>query len=98
PLVLHSFPTRRSSDLRFHADLINAQTGDFGYPRAHRLPIRSDLGRFSNDRAIDVVDERATFPKRARGMREEQGRIRTFPACIGGDRKSTRLNSSHVKI
>src|SRR5690606_40297532 len=73
PRNLHSFPTRRSSDLlAFQKQLfelprirvVEAQSGDFG-----------DHGRMRDDACAEAALHQ--FPQR--------------------DRKSTRLNSSHVK-
>src|SRR5207302_9945251 len=61
---LHSFPTRRSSDLR-------------------------DRPRQGGQAARDGHHRRDHSNKRRRGPR---------PAATARDRKSTRLNSSHVKI
>src|SRR5690606_41443751 len=70
---LHSFPTRRSSDLDVHADLL----GLAGMARRGALVDHAHAGRL-------------------------QGRQVLARVVAGGlddlDRKSTRLNSSHVKI
>src|SRR5207253_8941517 len=72
---LHSFPTRRSSDLP-------------------RLPV--DVGRdaAAGGRGLDV------FPERACRAGEADARVCDLGdgAVVLGDRKSTRLNSSHVAI
>src|SRR5439155_23874001 len=68
PQNLHSFPTRRSSDL-----------GDHDLRRRH---VRA-----------------AVRPGGARGDRGRRGRRRDADhVLLGEDRKSTRLNSSHVAI
>src|SRR5690606_42080410 len=69
PRRLHSFPTRRSSDLPFFRE-DNASAPDGG---RHQ-------GRHAGD-----------------GARRQDRLLGVSPACQQ-DRKSTRLNSSHVKI
>src|SRR5207302_11211792 len=71
---LHSFPTRRSSDL--DGDRPDAAQDDRRRRRRHGGWLRD--GRDQPDR-----------PERP---------ARAVPAQAGRDRKSTRLNSSHVKI
>src|SRR5437868_11645137 len=71
---VHSFPTRRSSDLRERV-----------------LPFLSACGRFS----ARVAD----YEKFAAVVRLlDAGCIASRGACATADRKSTRLNSSHVSI
>src|SRR5690606_41836253 len=76
---LHSFPTRRSSDLGGVGEReAHPQSADQdARPRA-RVPSSCGVGRVQ---------------RLQRGVDEEPLR-----APVGGDRKSTRLNSSHVKI
>src|SRR5207248_6441331 len=91
---LHSFPTRRSSDLIRLVDVV-------ARARDARLPVDDDL----------VADEPAF--QRGRQGEERRGRIaarvRDQPRAadpiagqlgqaVDGDRKSTRLNSSHRTI
>src|SRR5690606_41952828 len=72
PLALHSFPTRRSSDLQ-----------------PHRRPARAGQGRARRDH-----HQRGPRPAPPGG-----GAAGPVPGQAGDrDRKSTRLNSSHVKI
>src|SRR5207302_5782332 len=71
PTPLHSFPTRRSSDLTVPPAQADSQRLE-----AVRLRSRSDEARSAN------------APRAARRPLVRRGR----------DRKSTRLNSSHVKI
>src|SRR5439155_16970608 len=70
---LHSFPTRRSSDLR---------RGVAGVRRA--------AARGAVRRALGVVH--------VGGSRERRGGLRHVRQLLRQDRKSTRLNSSHVAI
>src|SRR5437868_8704597 len=71
---LHSFPTRRSSDLWTEA---NSGTADAAGPSNDKVYLSPD-GTLANATLL------ATTPHRG-GQQ-------------GGDRKSTRLNSSHVSI
>src|SRR5207253_5533459 len=93
PLAPHSFPTRRSSDL-----LLAALTDGEDFELLFTVPSRF---------AVPLVDQwKAKFPevklscigktitKPGLFLRDEKG-IRGFNAQ---DRKSTRLNSSHVAI
>src|SRR5207249_11964826 len=86
---LHSFPTRRSSDL---------DDGALGVSKPHRL---RELGRHRLERDADpaalhppAVDElRGDALDHVGGDREADAL-----ATWSRDRKSTRLNSSHVSI
>src|SRR5690606_42130065 len=83
PLALHSFPTRRSSDLADRDDHRRR------LPPARGARARRGGGRDRAERRL------AAAPARRRdraGCSVPRGDRR------GGDRKSTRLNSSHVKI
>src|SRR5207249_7521536 len=84
-LYLHSFPTRRSSDL--------VPTGSHG-----RCGARRSHGAALPDRAHPhshrAVSDAALLPARAPRRRLADGRSRNREQ----DRKSTRLNSSHVSI
>src|SRR5690606_41512935 len=77
---LHSFPTRRSSDL--------LGSSGAAVPFALPVPVDGAQRSFPHGRPLQSV----------RLLRGAARRIlRTGPARRG-DRKSTRLNSSHVKI
>src|SRR5207249_10541227 len=76
---LHSFPTRRSSDLARSADPTRVQQGEPG-GRAHPHP------------RPDVADAAAAASRGSRGHPARPEDLGTL------DRKSTRLNSSHVSI
>src|SRR5690606_41545441 len=80
-LYLHSFPTRRSSDLTFSSSVRRAST----VAAAATAPARTNL------------PAPMTFPCRrcvcCPCVREGRASV-----LLGVDRKSTRLNSSHVKI
>src|SRR5690606_41018316 len=87
-LDLHSFPTRRSSDLIFY--LID-------------LPADLVVDRLLHElEAVQVLDlapraqRRAGFAHRDVGVAAEAAFLHV--AVADADRKSTRLNSSHVKI
>src|SRR5207253_10876993 len=81
PPYLHSFPTRRSSDL----------------PRISRRHRHRDLCRRERDAADAEAQRRAARRHHAR-VRRRCGRSRRALRASGRDRKSTRLNSSHVAI
>src|SRR5690606_42165630 len=85
PRDLPSFPTRRSSDLR--AGTVHAQTlGHDDHPP-----------RLLRDRGGDPHVRHHLGDGSVGGPREPvRGSCRSRPRT--GDRKSTRLNSSHVKI
>src|SRR5206468_10587525 len=96
PGVLHSFPTRRSSDLI---------VGQFAIARGGAVEERADVGiaiRRAEPRcALDVARARVAGPIEQLVPDEERDAERA--AGIPGrrldpDRKSTRLNSSHDQI
>src|SRR5690606_40891203 len=82
---LHSFPTRRSSDLSSHVTQGPALT-DPHQPRLEEQPRAQGLEHRIDEGAVDPR-ERGGALERAAGSRRDRP-----------DRKSTRLNSSHVKI
>src|SRR5699024_12348926 len=72
---LHSFPTRRSSDL-VKSSTVNSSKSSFS-------KVNESLSdKFSNSPILSVIN----------------GPSSTMAFGIGSDRKSTRLNSSHVSI
>src|SRR5690606_42070835 len=79
-LYLHSFPTRRSSDLD------TAYVGDFNRYRYSRAFATTNVLRYIKHRSTDSCHVEFS-------SRWCIGTSRTYQ-----DRKSTRLNSSHVKI
>src|SRR5690606_39368895 len=90
--ALHSFPTRRSSDLCKDAR-IDAEAHAFATPR--RLTLLATLAQSQKD-----LEEVRTGPPMPAAFRDGQPTKAAsgFAAGQGVDRKSTRLNSSHVKI
>src|SRR5439155_23872116 len=74
PFVLHSFPTRRSSDL----------VHDLNPLAVGRDPLR------------DVADDRDPIAERDHERAQVEHDRAAFGADDRADRKSTRLNSSHV--
>src|SRR5690606_40674568 len=85
------FPTRRSSDLRVSTDTLNFDE--------HRVPARNEERHVRERRGLRLEQGRQQVAFEV--MHPEGGqlpRIGQRPAERGtGDRKSTRLNSSHVK-
>src|SRR5207249_6394434 len=94
-LALHSFPTRRSSDLNF------GMAHPEGYRKAMRL---MRLAAKFGAPVITLVDTPGAYP----GLgAEERGQAEAIASSLIEmaslktpiiDRKSTRLNSSHVSI
>src|SRR5207249_10121922 len=86
---LHSFPTRRSSDLNIKC--FSASVSDRAQPSALRLPwgLAGDLAERSFPSSFELwfVSEKANH------IRTPELVCKTM-----SDRKSTRLNSSHVSI
>src|SRR5690606_41130594 len=87
---LHSFPTRRSSDLgadrrRPEAPLLIPDHELFGGKNAERFPDRACAHVEFSSQRVDMD---------ARSRRQGPGKYHLADL----DRKSTRLNSSHVKI
>src|SRR5207249_11994504 len=80
---LHSFPTRRSSDL-FHAEQL-------AFEQQER-PELSAFGRDLNDHGLAGMRHKTLHSRH-----ELIGQLRVLPPPRR-DRKSTRLNSSHVSI
>src|SRR5439155_16327232 len=94
---LHSFPTRRSSDLKANPDLIVAQG---------ICEVCSPYTREIN-RAVEILDGKPQVlildPKNLDDILEnviqvgnKVNKIREAQDFVARDRKSTRLNSSHV--
>src|SRR5207249_5028612 len=96
PLSLHSFPTRRSSDL-WVVVLPNGRPGGDADPELPReLPAMVKVGHgVQNARQLPGI----VLPVRFRPARNvRQIHVRPAVHRLAGDRKSTRLNSSHVSI
>src|SRR5690606_41133465 len=93
-LALHSFPTRRSSDLQHRAEaLAGGEDLGFGlFGEGDHLGVAAALeveDAVVGPAVLVVTDEAAV------GIGRER---RLAGAGEAEDRKSTRLNSSHVKI
>src|SRR5207302_10066427 len=85
PRDLHSFPTRRSSDLQ-------------GYKRRTVLLVVKNRMAMAERPPAGVLPGQANaHPGRRQGREGERLRGRPVERVLA-DRKSTRLNSSHVKI
>src|SRR5207249_10558559 len=95
PPALHPFPTRRSSDLQFLADV------SFKCPDCHGRRFRDEVLEVQC-RGLSIADvlERSAVDVVA-VFRDVEPLVRALQPMIDvglGDRKSTRLNSSHVSI
>src|SRR5690606_41826666 len=86
PRTLHSFPTRRSSDLAHRLHPAPRQRG-------HDVQGEADEGH-AQPAVHDEVGVNGLEP----AVREHGVEGGSLPPCGAEDRKSTRLNSSHVKI
>src|SRR5690606_42008128 len=94
---LHSFPTRRSSDLKHIIPIAcNAWHSPWGiaFNEAQRLAIEADPTWKENEHRAGSEGLKAA---RAIGMISYR-HYEIFAQTQAEDRKSTRLNSSHVKI
>src|SRR5690606_40175857 len=96
--VLESFPSRRSSD-----HVVAAQVED-GLPPAHTQRARGEFGLGEEEPLVALPRVLVTLEQRGHVEAvEDDGLALTvvfgqFNTRDRGDRKSTRLNSSHVKI
>src|SRR5207302_8006551 len=84
---LHSFPTRRSSDLFSH------QSSDLG-----RRSNESDSASLADFRKVGVLRQQPIPRMNCLYIGDFRGTDHSRNIQITLDRKSTRLNSSHVKI
>src|SRR5207248_9709661 len=98
PRHLHSFPTRRSSDLmeRLHpAGLFETVLPDRREPFAYRLEV-------TRDGHVAEIDDPYRFPSLLsdfdRHLLAQGTHYRAHERLGAQDRKSTRLNSSHRTI
>src|SRR5205085_6932896 len=89
---LHSFPTRRSSDLEDYPITPKEHGVEFLMDQRH-LWIRSQ-------RQWAILRVRATIIKAIRGWLDDHGFLNVDTPILtpAADRKSTRLNSSHSQI
>src|SRR5690606_41948552 len=85
---LHSFPTRRSSDLSGKSTLLSILSG-LDVPTAGRAEVAG------HDLLAMTARERTRYRRHTVGFVWQQTSRNLLPYL---DRKSTRLNSSHVKI
>src|SRR5690606_41004007 len=86
--ALHAFPTRRSSDL-------GVGDGETGLDDVRE---RSVAGDFPPDVVWNGIHAAAIDRGGGEAGPEDDAELEGIGAEGGGDRKSTRLNSSHVKI
>src|SRR5207253_10527675 len=84
---LHSFPTRRSSDL----------TSSQAHSSIEKAVKIAGLGR-QNLRLIEVDERFAMRPDALAAQLRQDRDAGRIPCFVCADRKSTRLNSSHVAI
>src|SRR5439155_23817484 len=91
PLYLHSFPTRRSSDLDASVAWVRRDKLSPDHQDFHSLSWLIELS-FERGRRRDAEQALALYASAVRG-----GLPRDKRAAFA-DRKSTRLNSSHVAI
>src|SRR5207253_9203291 len=95
PLLPHAFPTRRSSDLHLHSaekEEGHDQRGDAG---RGETAIEEDVQHELHER----VEQRNRGEREAAERGEAQRDVRERDEAVESlDRKSTRLNSSHVAI
>src|SRR5439155_20173002 len=95
---LHSFPTRRSSDLRF----VELMQGAGAVPTIENMPpvLRMRRGDFAFTPIGMASDDLQWLVERAPGLRVlvDTSHAGLYLNARRLDRKSTRLNSSHVAI
>src|SRR5439155_3813516 len=89
PRHLHSFPTRRSSDLAMNTALERAQLRGYGPPTPRQADVLVAISRYIAEHG---------FSPTVRELVALLGLGRRSAVAILRDRKSTRLNSSHVAI
>src|SRR5207253_7145593 len=92
---LHSFPTRRSSDLDSQIVRLEVQR-DGRWTQIGESPIHP-AARTATFRVENWDDSRDAAYRLAYTLKQADG-ARTEHYWTGTDRKSTRLNSSHVAI
>src|SRR5690606_41815726 len=91
PLHLHSFPTRRSSDLDYWLSFNNAPHSLYNFVMEENIKLLDERADQLSD--IHHINQ---WKKRQKWIKHTLNEmIGPFPEK---DRKSTRLNSSHVKI
>src|SRR5690606_39635495 len=98
PPAVYSFPTRRSSDLRLdrlHAEgVVTRQQRDEAQVKSVDAEQQALAARALYDQALAGAREQDRSAAQAQ-VRQAEGALAEVQAA---DRKSTRLNSSHVKI
>ena len=60
------------------------EAGDLGDPRPHRLPVRADLGRFADQRRVEMDDDAAARPDALGRVGEKDVRRRALPLRVRG--------------
>src|SRR5207253_9243374 len=98
PTLLHSFPTRRSSDLTERTFLFGQRY--HGWPELAALHFGGQHRSRPRNQPRLFHDPNRERPAWRRNFARATQRLadRFHSHCFGRDRKSTRLNSSHVAI
>src|SRR5690606_40875315 len=98
PLALHPSPTRRSSDLLPGEAVVDTPRDPLGVIGAG--PDLLALFRKHRGRAGVLAHREDSLRRNLRVLQQGEGDIAIVRGSLGivEDRKSTRLNSSHVKI
>src|SRR5690606_39666868 len=96
PPILPPFPTRRSSDLRAYLDCFN-NVCHLGHAHPEVVEAITRQSALLNTNTRYLHDNIVDYAERLTATLPDELCVAAF-ACSGRDRKSTRLNSSHVKI
>src|SRR5206468_13084361 len=96
PPALHSFPTRRSSDL-FRAVFVFDQNDTEGKPIAELESAQGDPSGYA-ERLKQFIAQRGIQLEYSDTIYPAQGQCSAGKIVLLRDRKSTRLNSSHDQI
>src|SRR5690606_42055037 len=92
-LHLYSFPTRRSSDLMYSYITPNYLTKTFSILKSNNY--NQFLDKYRDD---PFYESSWLLNELSEGKNRDLLKFKIFDGLFNKDRKSTRLNSSHVKI
>src|SRR5206468_7643585 len=96
PPALHSFPTRRSSDLRIERTRsFNAPTNPSSSRRKPTAPVTARTERTGG---LENEPIWSSIENSRHKVKCHPHKMHIRLPTLGGDRKSTRLNSSHDQI